>query len=337
MDDNRPSFESRLLESNRRYNQRSSTESMSNVIAEGESPTSEFEFHDSGYLESIQAEYRVSSPLAKQRQPSFGAPEDVKSMQPDSASSCSLRRSSAASDSDECEEQPLGSTEMSDDPFGVVHEGLPSFIRLGPVRGRYDNPEISAYGSLFEQSDPWSTIGLILGLEEAQTNKLLADEDVFEMNEDDWGCESLFGGPCQDDENHMSNDDILDIPWQNLVPGYESMPPIAALPARHSPLPFGYDDRDKEICPSIFEDLLVEQDELERSSSPLGPPYDAMLVDDGSDKTAIIELGDDIHQTCENLPIENDGEIVKTVLPELREVNGRFLGPSLFEDFDESE
>ncbi|KAH9481759.1 hypothetical protein JR316_0006286 [Psilocybe cubensis] len=295
MDDSRPSFESRLLGSSKNHHRRNSSALMPSMPV-GKNSSSDF--FDSQCSDFFHEEDKASNALAIRRQSSFATSEDADFIHPERASSYSPRCYSMSSHEVECEKQSQSSIETSDDPFEDIHNGLPSFIRLGPLRNRRGNTEICVYGSLFEQSDPWSTIGLILGLEGIQEDKLLVDEIL----EDDWGCESLFGGACQDD---MSDENILDIPWEDLLPNTKPTSPMPALPSRHSPI------CDKETTV-----------QLECNTPPLGPLCDRMHANENA---AIEEL------------VENIKNGDKIVLPELREVDGRFLGPSLFDDFDESE
>ncbi|PPQ83096.1 hypothetical protein CVT25_003800 [Psilocybe cyanescens] len=373
--DTGPSFESRLLQSNKSHSNRYSSASISNVPFDRDDSSSNFEVEDSGYMKFIGDKNRASSPWStKRRQSSSRTTDDVKYTHSDRASSYSSDHSPVDPDSDVYEALSAGNVEEEESHLSIKIETLcgtlPSSIRLGPIRAQYGDADskISVFGSLFEQSNPWSAVGLILGLPEFRTDKkapdqLLVDEGASQLDEDDCDCDSLFGVVWQstNDEGYISNDDALvNVSWQNLIPDYGSTPMISSESVQRSPMALDYSDRlsmgRTEISPRhvefIYEDLLEGQPECDRSI--LDPPDDTMLVHQSSilaqsEKTAVLEPRDDNadqvsmqaeetnfeKMTTENA--ERDGATIKIVIPELREINGRFFGPSLFNDFDESD
>ncbi|KAF8907246.1 hypothetical protein CPB84DRAFT_1843953 [Gymnopilus junonius] len=218
---------------------------------------------------------------------------------------------------------PPSSPGRDEDPISEAEEWVkefPSVVRLGPEDG-----ETCVYGKLFEQSDPWRTVGFILGLHDLEAGTGEGKEDWREPVEskhpfeDVWGAEDMNGQatcdvPLFEDgwaiEDGLSDTDlVMDDAGQERQHGYVSPTPGGPM--------------------SIVESLSDEGSVFERrQSSPVRQidTAEEMEMDDPEKVEAVMQhSGDD----------EKSPDIFS--IPNLREVDGRILGPLLFDNFDESE
>lgn len=226
---------------------------------------------------------------------------------------------------------------------------LPSFITLD-FNGRRSSSTV--YGSLFEHEDPWSTIGVILRL--PQRND--ASEDIA-MDKRDTGidCDNTLNleeqtsvSEAHYDEKWESNDnsdDYHDVDMGSVVCSKSKQEQVqdrimqdvspmeeillcrkwnggGLIPDRIVSLP-KFSGTDEEKALQLVQGVNSGRDEA----------TDGFTDSEASPKPiqeSVMEL--DVDETLEQIFDGGGGKILDT--PELREVNGRFLGPSLFDTFE---
>ena len=213
----------------------------------------------------------------------------------------------------------------------------------------------TAYGDLFQQEDPWNTIGVILGLPQADTVKTLAGkprvdlsvESTSQMDVDDRSskfdefyerCEGKFPDECHEDDMDCEPE----VRMTGLIQD-RTLPDDLQASRRYA------DRSGDQIIPerslTIHEDDFDAVDSEEEtaenkiaaiveSSAHHDAEYAEIITDGKNVPTAAVQ---DM-QYCEASREGNSegrGQILDT--PDLREVDGRFLGPSLFENFADSD
>ena len=169
--------------------------------------------------------------------------------------------------------------------------------------------EPTVYGTLFEQADPWDTIGQILGLPNTKSSKIPGEVTNELSSEIDWSeasseTSSLVGGTV-DDIPELQYPPLIETPLFELQKTWVS-------PRRDS-------DKQEEL-------YRKKNEEAENASTARNQGAQQDVAQAG--------LGD----------IEDEqlfiGKELESVLatPKLQEMDGLFIGPSLFElDKDEDE
>jgi len=275
---------------------------------------------------------------------------------------------------------------------------LPSFIKLGPEKSisvgnaaQDEDEERTVYGSLFEQLDPWSTVGLILGLRgitasennsrfsslspdcnsqaeniDFETTTEVPQTRVDELWDYDEDFDSLFDGTWET-SSPVPQPIGMDVVEVDPIPTLS--PRELTSPASPSGSFVEYSgDVDDEIQPlDINESSTSQRESKEHSNATLfaglDDSDDSMAMfgksnDEGGegnsgrkyvlqcfksperrrDEELVEMLDDDIHGRSENGMDCDDTEGGRNFdVPSLREVDGRFVGPTLFDDFDDSE
>ncbi|KIM35266.1 hypothetical protein M413DRAFT_351181 [Hebeloma cylindrosporum] len=264
-----------------------------------------------------------------------------------------------------------------------LHGGnLPSFIKLGPgenisVRNAANDEDEArtVYGSLFEQLDPWSTVGFILGLPEimasenhSRSNSLCNSQPeksdfetteateprIDELREDyDEEFNSLFdgSGKMSSPMRQLMEMDVV----EDTIPTFsarELTNPDLPAPALVEAIAVGgreelADDDIPELLLKpleIFERhpvelLFARSDDGDDSpmswTSPKYVPQCFKAPDHQQDRDELVE--DHIRgrsETGTGIDCDNGRNFY---VPSLREVDGMFVGPTLFDDFGDSE
>ena len=288
-----------------------------------------------------------------------------------------------------------------DDDTRLLDSFLPSVVRLGPVK-RGDSREgrgaESVYGVLFEQPDPWRTIGLIIGLPREMESETLAQDFSVEMDVDEERVdeqhishfspqESMEAASGQwGDVGHL-DDQLSGEVHHKLVrddEGEHHDDISMAAAASKSVSPSGASHSIRVTSPGIpcsFESMSEGRQGIRLPYSAyseikkrLDEEVSAFLQDsDGDDEYPDLERGEiflecneedvgstraqSAHPDPSPVPVETSvliqpkgsvdaedeehsslqGSPKIFEIPELQEVNGRFLGPSLFDVFQDSE
>ena len=179
----------------------------------------------------------------------------------------------------------------------------------------YPVEEPTVYGTLFEQADPWDTIGQILGLPNTKPSKS-PGEVIDELNEIDRSEASFKTNSAvveteEREEDLMSADDIPGLQYPPLIERQLTGLQVSS-PGR---------------CES---QKLDSQEEAENVGTALNQSPQQEIAQ-ASETGLSGEIED------EQLLIGKEYESA-LVIPELEELDGLFLGPSLFElDKDEDE
>ena len=264
------------------------------------------------------------------------------------------------------------------------------------------------FGSLFEQSDPWRTIGLILGLEE----KPNAEEDSgragpnCEVDVEETNMHEPFmdSGHSDEEEDMALEGSPFDDIWKGE--GYmndideflQDQPHLVSRSAEIFQRILGSDDDDRREENHLFDNGDLSDEEIQRTNTFSSQHNDvisrrAISIPEPRSSSRSSNKGDDNgngeRDTANNLqnfqqkevgqsayekietsdePASSPGHDIDMeidepnpprpdavmeeqseaedspqkspnvfALPELREVDGLYLGPSLFDNFDESE
>ncbi|KAF8813362.1 hypothetical protein BYT27DRAFT_7131428 [Phlegmacium glaucopus] len=243
-----------------------------------------------------------------------------------SLNSTSLRRSS----SNYTPNLNLGSREMN---WNKSHTRLPTSIVFRGLKDGsakqsmamptyiYPVEEPTVYGTLFEQADPWDAIGQILGLSNTKPSKVLG-ELINELGEID---EELINERSEINESETSLGTRSVIVETEETPSQS--PQLSYVRNDVEEIAQGSeDDQDYSIEEKqLFPPTQIQQDTPEVLKSP-----DRI-------KTAVVEFAIDSLECSATEEAICNGES-KSVLsvPELQELDGLFMGPSLFDE-DEDE
>ncbi len=206
----------------------------------------------------------------------------------------------------------------------------------------------TVYGDLFQQEDPWNTIGVILGLPQADAVKTLAEkprvdlnvESTSQMDVDDRS--SKFNECYERCEGEFADD--------------MNCEPEVRMAGRIQDRTLPDDLQPNRQCADRSRDQII----LECSFTIHEDDFDAVEGEEAAENNiaAIVEIS--AHHDAEYAEIITDGKSVPTAVqemeyceasregnsegrgrildtPDLREVDGRFLGPSLFENFADSD
>jgi hypothetical protein len=277
---------------------------------------------------------------------------------------------------------------------------LPSYIKLGPEKSisvgnaaKDEDEERTVYGSLFEQLDPWSTVGSILGLpgitasknnshsrslppdwnshpenSDFETTTVVPQTKVDELWDDevdyDEGCDSLFDGTWRT-SSPMLQPIGMDVVEVDMIPTLSSREPMSpASPSRsfvedsggvdahsggdHEPQPLDISESftsQKESREHLFagsgdrDDFMAlfgksNDGGAEENSGQKYVPQCFTSLEHQRDQDELV-LDDSDVRSEDGMDCDEDGRNFE--LPSLREVDGRFVGPTLFDDFDVSE
>lgn len=286
-------------------------------------------------------------------------------------------------------------------PFGGAN--LPSYIKLRPEKSisvgnaaKDEDEEHTVYGSLFEQLDPWSTVGLILGLREMtasennsrssslppdcnsqaenidfETTTMVPQTRVDELWDYDEDFDSLFNVTWETSSSvpHPMGMDVIEV---DLVPTLSPRELTSPASPSGSFVEYSGDvdahwGGDDEIQPLDSNESSTSQRESKEHSNVtlfagLGDSDESMDTCGKSnggrgegnpsrkyvpqcfkepeyqqDDELVEMLDADVHGRSEN-GMDCDGTGGRNFdVPSLREVDGRFVGPTLFDDFDNSE
>ncbi|KAH6909207.1 hypothetical protein BKA70DRAFT_1277791 [Coprinopsis sp. MPI-PUGE-AT-0042] len=216
--------------------------------------------------------------------------------------------------------------------------GLPRVVLLSPPSN-----SIPVYGTLFEREDPWNTIGRILsGEEEAEWES----GDDFESEQEDKSRRAMQAGPtsspnwscslrslfCTEAEVEASENEIQgDDDFEALV-DEESDVEIAKAP--ESP----------NFILSPFMNLIPQAEGKQQDSVPSSSPkFDPQARSSPQVRHSPIHQRDgdgeesDTNSNLDARPASPALGSDMLVVPELEAVNGKFLGPSLFDFAEDSE
>lgn len=189
--------------------------------------------------------------------------------------------------------------------------------------------EPTIYGTLFEQDDPWDAIGQILGLSDTKPSETLGEviNELGEIDENEASQETKSAAVGMDEElMSLGPDEILQVQYQSLLEFNKSeelgsakaqCPELAYLPVE------GYEE-DQEHLLGDIEDKPLSQDLLEAPDRI---------------KTEVVEF-DSLESSERGSRKEAicNGEYNSVLsMPELQELDGLFMGPSLFDELDEED
>jgi len=289
-----------------------------------------------------------------------------------------------------CKNTPVSNQGTPQNLLGGAN--LPSYIKLGPEKrvsagneAHDEDEERTVYGSLFEQPEPWNTVGFIIGLPRiiaAEKNSRCSSLPLdCNSQPENTGFETTtvvsrarVDGLRHDDEDYEEDfDSLFDGPWGTSSPMLQSsgmdvvevdMSPrlssrdLTSLtsPARSFVEDLGgIDDLlegDHEIQPLDYESSTSQRESTKQ-------PNAALYAGSGASDSGTFENSNDgraEENSGQNYVPQRDRDELVGVdgsekvmdcgdneggrnfnLPSLREVNGRFVGPTLFDDFDDSE
>lgn len=265
---------------------------------------------------------------------------------------------------------------------------LPSYIKLGPEKSTSvgkaaedEDEEGTVYGSLFEQLDPWGTVGMILGLPEiiasknnSSSNSLPLDRNSQAENSDfetatvvpQARVNELWEDEVDYDEEF---DSLFDGTWRTSSPipqpiGMDVMEvdtiPIRSSRELTSPVSpsksFVEELRDANAHSGgnhgtqpldINESSTSQRESREHFFAGSGDGGSMAMFGKSNDGGAEENSGRHYVPRCftaleDDVRSENDmdcdgNEGGRNFDPIFQEVDGRFVGPTLFDDFDDSE
>ena len=201
----------------------------------------------------------------------------------------------------------LNSREITGWPTSIVFRGLKnSSAKRSMTTATCPVEEPTVYGTLFEQADPWDTIGQILGLPNTNPSKNPGEiNELIKIDQREASSEtsSAVVETEEREEDLMSADDIPELQYPLLIERQ-----LTGLQVSSS-----------SRCES---QKLGRQEDAENAGTHQSPQEIAQVSETG--------LSGEIE----------DGKEYESALaiPELEELDGLFLGPSLFElDKDEDE
>jgi hypothetical protein len=218
------------------------------------------------------------------------------------------------------------------------HTGLPTCIvfrgfkdssaRQSMMTAAYPDKEPTAYGTLFEQSDPWDTIGQILGLSNTKSSES-PGEPKHEMSEIDRSDELMETQSAlvetkerEEDPMSVDSDDISEFQYQPLMEREWQ---------KNSSLE-EFDETEEleeaEKARTIISQLSY-QDDVEQLSEENEEDSVDILEILKSPKPGVVQ----VDECNERSSTEGEEEYESALaIPELQQVDGLFMGPSLFED-----
>ena len=192
-------------------------------------------------------------------------------------------------------------------PTTIVFRGLknsPAKPSMTTATNPFEEPTV--YGTLFEQADPWDTIGQILGLPNTKPSKSPGEVISELWSEASFETSSAVVG-TEGQEDPMSPDDIPELQYAPLIERQLIGNRVSS-------------DSDRQ-----------EEQEAENAGTALNQSPHAQLSCEDVAQVSEAATGD----------IEDEqlfiGKAYGSVLaiPELQEMDGLFIGPSLFELEDE--
>ena len=252
-------------------------------------------------------------------------------------------------------------------PTSIVFRGLKDGLaRRSMVTATYPVEEPTVYGTLFKQADPWDAIGQILGLSNTKPSKGLEAIDEFsEINDGE-----AQPGPCsavietEEREEGLTNIGSDEIPqvqspslierrsigleinrvsyrWDSLEDCDGQEVPGDAL-SQSSQLCYLQKDVELQGKAKGFEDDLngLSGDVEDKRLFSLKPsPQDMLEALKSPDRirTRVVECDYSERSSVEEA-IYWSGESKPIIdIPELQELDGLFIGPSLFDGLDEED
>lgn len=283
---------------------------------------------------------------------------------------------------------------------GFGGANLPSYIKLGPENNisvgnaaEDEDEERTVYGTLFEQLDPWSTVGLILGLREItasgnysrssslppdcnlqaqiidfETTPVVSQSRVDELWDYDEDFDSLFDGTWKT-SSPVPQSIEMDVVEVDMVPTLSSTeltspPSPASSFVEYSGDVDGHSGGDHAIRPlDVIESSTTQGESKEDPNATLfaglGHGDSDAMFGESNDGRGEGDSGRNYVAWCFKAPeLQGDDEILDDEIhgrseidmdcdgnegghnfdvPCLREVDGRFVGPTLFDNFDDSE
>jgi hypothetical protein len=217
-------------------------------------------------------------------------------------------------------------------PTSIVFRDLKnSSAKRSRIAATYLLEEPTIYGTLFEQDDPWDAIGQILGLSDTKPSETLGEviNELSEIDESEASQETNSAVVEMDEElMSLGSDEILQAQYQTLLEFNKSeelgsakseCPELAYPPVEGYEEDQGYLLRDIEDKP-LSQDLLEAPDRIKTVTEVV--EFDSLESSErGSRQEAI----------C-------NGEYNSVLaMPELQELDGLFMGPSLFDELDEED
>lgn len=219
------------------------------------------------------------------------------------------------------------------------HTGLPTCIvfrgfkhssaRQSMMTATYPDKEPTVYGTLFEQADPWDTIGQILGLSNTKPSES-PGEPKHEMSEIDRSEELMEKRSAlvetkerEEDPMSVDSDDISELQYQPLMEREWQ---------KNSSLE-EFDETEKleeaESARTVISQLSY-QDDVEQLSEENEDSLDILEILK-SPKPGVVQV--DVLECNERSSTEGEKAYESALaIPELQQVDGLFMGPSLFED-----
>ncbi|KAF5327027.1 hypothetical protein D9619_004787 [Psilocybe cf. subviscida] len=248
--------------------------------------------------------------------------------------------------------------------------GIPVVIDFGQQRSRRQKSggQPSVYGSLFEQQDPWRTIGVILGLEEegkggdanvppprfdacgnvdVEVPLDVHHDQLFDEEFDDLA-KGDFGEVAVKEAIWERGEDEMDMDWDCQFSTLSKIDDPAQGQRERSPFEMPLENwRFTPVVDGLHEDIRPGGEPILDFDDDIG---DGMLVDVENelcpeiDGPLMLEIDEDI---CDGMPVgaqsklQDASEVQQGRVLEvaaLDEVDGMFVGPALFgEDVSSSE
>lgn len=181
-------------------------------------------------------------------------------------------------------------------PTSIVFRGLKDgSAERSMVTTAYPVEEPTVYGTLFEQADPWDTIGQILGLSNMKRSKILGE---------------------------LINESAV-------VEALSQSPQLSCLRNDVEEIAQGSDSEDDQDC--------LSGDIEGKRSSPKELPQDILEALKSPDRiiTGVVEF-DSLEWSAEEAICNRESTSVLSI-PELQELDGLYMGPSLFDELNDED
>lgn len=214
-------------------------------------------------------------------------------------------------------------------PTCILFQGFKdSSVKQPMAAATYPDEEPTVYGTLFEQADPWDTIGQILGLSNTRSSKsgevkrVLSDIDQSEASVETHSGVVETIDVYSDDIQHpqLIEGGLIGLQKYRISPRCDSLEEF---------------DRPEEAKTTISQSLRVREDaeEIIEEDQDCLSDIEALVP---SSQDILVEFDVLDEQSSTEGIIGNEEYESVLAIPELQEADGFFMGPSLFE-LDEDE
>ena len=225
-------------------------------------------------------------------------------------------------------------------PTSIVFQGLKNrSAKRFMTTDTYPVEEPTVYGALFEQADPWDTIGQILGLPNTKPSRSPGEviNDLNENYEIDWSegsfeTSSTVGQEETENTGTTLNTYPVEEPtdYGTLFDPWDTIGQTLGLPNTKPSKSPG------ELVGEVINDLN-EIYEIDRSEVSFETSSESAVVGqeetENRDTGTALNLSPQIAQVSDEISKAYESALA---IPELEELDGIFIGPSLFElDKDE--